>query len=155
MLLCWHEKSISYRETSIFRRWLHERQENPVAALVQRVFLHCISAFFNPAAVSSTARTSKLWKRAKRCSSTSAHCCIPPISVWFFKVHIFWEGHKILQNLHLIFVPCSGDFAKFCRITWIRRTDLTNLFGVKKYQIIPLSTFPLGSKRSNFEKLQN
>ena len=21
----------------------------------------------------------------------------------FFKVHIFWEGHKILQNLHLTF----------------------------------------------------
>ena len=36
------------------------------------------------------------------------------------KVHIFWEGHKILQNLHLTFdcVYCSqmkgGDFAKFC-----------------------------------------
>ena len=75
MLLCWQEKSILYRETSIFRRLLHVKQENPVAALVQRVFLHCISAFFNPA-VSSTARTSKLWKRAKRCSSTSAHCCV-------------------------------------------------------------------------------
>ena len=23
------------------------------------------------------------------------------------KVHIFWEGHKILQNLHLTFVLCS------------------------------------------------
>ena len=37
-----------------------------------------------------------------------------------FKVHIFWEGHKILQYLHLTFdcVYCSrkygGDFAKFC-----------------------------------------
>ena len=36
------------------------------------------------------------------------------------KVHIFWEGHKILQNLHLTFVICSAsqkqgeDFAKFC-----------------------------------------
>ena len=36
------------------------------------------------------------------------------------KVHIFWEGHKILRNLHLTFVLCSvsqklgGDFAKFC-----------------------------------------
>ena len=36
------------------------------------------------------------------------------------KVHIFWEGHKILQNLHLTFVLCSAsqkyvkDFAKFC-----------------------------------------
>ena len=36
------------------------------------------------------------------------------------KVHIFWEGHNVLQNLHRRFVLCSdsqiygGDFAKFC-----------------------------------------
>ena len=36
------------------------------------------------------------------------------------KVHIFWEGHNILRNLHRRFVLCSngqiysGDFAKFC-----------------------------------------
>ena len=24
-----------------------------------------------------------------------------------FKVHIFWEGHKILRNLHLTFALCS------------------------------------------------
>ena len=24
------------------------------------------------------------------------------------KVHIFWDGHKILQNLHLTFVLCSA-----------------------------------------------
>ena len=36
------------------------------------------------------------------------------------KVHIFWEGHKILQNLHLLFILCNasqiigGDFAKIC-----------------------------------------
>ena len=38
----------------------------------------------------------------------------------FGKVHIFWEGHKILRNLHLTFVYNTyrqkegGDFAKFC-----------------------------------------
>ena len=37
-----------------------------------------------------------------------------------FKVHIFWEGHKILRNLHRRFVLCSanqiygGDFANWC-----------------------------------------
>ena len=37
-----------------------------------------------------------------------------------YKVHIFWEGQKILRNLHSRFVLCSngqiysGDFAKFC-----------------------------------------
>ena len=36
------------------------------------------------------------------------------------KVHTFWEGHKILQNLHQKFALCcvsqiySGYFAKFC-----------------------------------------
>ena len=38
----------------------------------------------------------------------------------YVKVHIFWEGHKILRNLHQLFVLCTasqiigGDFAKFC-----------------------------------------
>ena len=36
------------------------------------------------------------------------------------KVHIFWEGHKILRNLpltfdwHYIGQKWGGDFAKFC-----------------------------------------
>ena len=36
------------------------------------------------------------------------------------KVHIFWEGHTILRNIHSRFVLCSasqiygGDFAKLC-----------------------------------------
>ena len=40
--------------------------------------------------------------------------CIP------YKVQTFWEGHKILQNLHRRFVLCSAsqiygeDFANFC-----------------------------------------
>ena len=41
---------------------------------------------------------------------------------WHFKVHIFWEGHKILQNLHQLFVLCTasqkigGDFTIFCSL---------------------------------------
>ena len=36
------------------------------------------------------------------------------VELWFvtkivLKVHIFWEGHKILQNLHLTFVLCSAS----------------------------------------------
>ena len=30
-------------------------------------------------------------------------------SVTNSKVHLFWEGHKILQNLHLTFVLCSAS----------------------------------------------
>ena len=38
----------------------------------------------------------------------------------FLKVHIFWEGHKILRNLHQFCVLCTASqtigryFAKFC-----------------------------------------
>ena len=38
------------------------------------------------------------------------------------KVHIFWEGHKILRNLHQLFdwqnigQIIGGDFAKFCGV---------------------------------------
>ena len=38
----------------------------------------------------------------------------------YVKVHIFWDGHKFLWNLHRRFVLCSncqiygGDFADFC-----------------------------------------
>ena len=44
------------------------------------------------------------------------------------KVHIFWEGHKILQHLHRRFVLCSasqiyrGDFTKFGGL--LRRYEL-------------------------------
>ena len=40
--------------------------------------------------------------------------------VWLCKVHIFWEGHKILRNLYRRLVLCSAnqiygeDFVKFC-----------------------------------------
>ena len=38
-----------------------------------------------------------------------------------FKVHIFWEGNKILWNLHLTFVLCSASPKvrwRFCKILW-------------------------------------
>ena len=43
-----------------------------------------------------------------------------PLLFHIVKVHIFWEGHKILRNLHLTFdwqyigQIIGGDFAKFC-----------------------------------------
>ena len=52
---------------------------------------------------------------------------------WKGKVHIFWEGHKILQNLHLTFVLCSAcrrfgeEFAKFCGLLRIYELQLSML----------------------------
>ena len=46
------------------------------------------------------------------------------------KVHIFWEGHNILRNIHQLFVGCTssqiigGDFAKFCGL--LRICELYN-----------------------------
>ena len=37
------------------------------------------------------------------------------------KVHIFWEGHKILRNLHQLFVLCKycqSNWWRFCKILW-------------------------------------
>ena len=40
----------------------------------------------------------------------------------YIKVHLFWEGHEFLRNIHCRFVLCSngqihdGDFAKFCEL---------------------------------------
>ena len=56
------------------------------------------------------------------------------------KVHRFWEGHKILRNLYLIFVLCSAsqkqgrDFAKFCGLLRIyelywKKNQLQKCFG--------------------------
>ena len=42
------------------------------------------------------------------------------LQVFLIKVHIFWEGHKILRNLHQLFdwqyigKIIGGDFAKVC-----------------------------------------
>ena len=50
-----------------------------------------------------------------------------------FKVQIFWEGHKILQNLHCRFVLCSanqiysGYFAKFWDLLRIYELSETKL----------------------------
>ena len=52
------------------------------------------------------------------------------------KVQIFWEGYKILQNLHLTFVLCSAsqkqgeDFAKFCGL--LRIYELYKIGGTPK-----------------------
>ena len=60
------------------------------------------------------------------------------------KVHIFWEVHKILQNLHLRFILCSTgqiygeDFAKFCGILRIYELYMTD--SIKK---IVIRTFSL------------
>ena len=44
---------------------------------------------------------------------------VNPISFSSRKVHIFWEGHKILRNLHLTFVLCTNQSMRYvqCKIT--------------------------------------
>ena len=58
--------------------------------------------------------------------------CYDKVTFWYriitLKVHIFWEGYKILRNLPLTF-DCSTysqklgeDFAKFCSL--LRKDEL-------------------------------
>ena len=54
--------------------------------------------------------------------------------LYFYKVHIFWEGHKILRNLHQLFVLCTasqiigGDFANFCGLLRIYELYVLKIF---------------------------
>ena len=56
----------------------------------------------------------------------------------YSKVYIFWEGHKILRNLHQLFVLCTasqivgGDFAKFCGLLRIYELYYLKLFWASK-----------------------
>ena len=60
-------------------------------------------------------------------------CRIGKQLIYFIlKVHIFWEGHKILQNLHQLFdwqytgQIIGGDFAKFCGLLRIYELYLSH-----------------------------
>ena len=63
------------------------------------------------------------------------------------KVHIFWEGHKILGNLHQLFdwyytgQIIGGDFAKFCGL--LRKYELYLLFTEFTKPIALFSLFAL------------
>ena len=54
----------------------------------------------------------------------------------WFKVHIFWEGHKILRNLHQLFdwqyigQIIGGDFANFCGLLRLYELYQSNIFEV-------------------------
>ena len=51
-------------------------------------------------------------KRAKSFASIARYFLISIFlgcTSYACKVHIFWEGHKILRNLHLTFVLCSAS----------------------------------------------
>ena len=57
-------------------------------------------------------------KKQTNVASKSILCCHEKQTN--IKVHIFWEGHKILRNLHQLLVLCNasqiicGDFEKCC-----------------------------------------
>ena len=67
---------------------------------------------------------------------------IPNWRLASFKVHIFWEGHKILQNLHLTFdystysQKLDENFAKFCGLLRIHELYLSKR-NDGNFQILP------------------
>ena len=66
----------------------------------------------------------------------------------FIKVHIFWGGHKILQNLHCRFVLCSasqiysGDFAKFSGLLRIYDFQINSGIWLACLKLGWIGTFP-------------
>ena len=60
--------------------------------------------------------------------------------LWSFKVHIFWEGHKILRNLHPRFVLRSngqiyiGDFANIWTLhNFLKKRSLKQRSGLSNF----------------------
>ena len=82
-----------------------------------------------------------------------------------YKVHIFWEGHKILRNLHRRFDRYyigqiyDGDFVKFCGLLriyelytfrcWLKSSATDNTLKCSKFALIEV----MGSKRLCLEPL--
>ena len=87
-----HWRQFHARPRSVARNWLRVEREN-----------HKID----------------VTERSSRCLCSYTHIQ-KPIFTQKSKVHIFWEGHKILRNLHLTFnystysQKLEEDFAKFC-----------------------------------------
>ena len=67
-------------------------------------FRDFLKLFFVSITVSSQI-VSKIWFRIK----LNIQIKLFSTSIRYHKVHIFWEGHKILRNLHLTFVLCSAS----------------------------------------------
>ena len=78
---------------------------------------------------------------------------------FFLKVHIFWEGHKILQNLPLTFVCmyCSQkvgeDVAKFCGLLRIYELYYMCFFKSEVHMLI-ISTSEYKTTQKNFFQSQ-
>ena len=49
------------------------------------------------------------WAAAEEEHRESAVIGMTALSIGKIKVHIFWDGHKILRNLHLTFVICNAS----------------------------------------------
>ena len=106
----WSDQNLSF-QIKIAQRWICE-----IEILVWNIDQYMIMLDFDHMTVTNQLMTFmnkilpnwRLWARAW-CWSHDM----------FFKVHIFWEGHKILRNLPLTFyyMHCSQklgeDFAKF------------------------------------------
>ena len=51
-----------------------------------------------------------IWKEKVKKTMYIYHilCLFRYLALFISKVHIFWEGHKILKNIHLTYVLCSA-----------------------------------------------
>ena len=55
----------------------------------------------------------------------------PFLLVFLIRVHIFWVGHKILQNLHLTFVPVKSKM-EISKILWPSQNTFPLMFSTPK-----------------------
>ena len=105
--ILWKRRSIKIRMQLQKRIWTHcVKRKNLTACLGAHLRFYMYPSAFNFLLL--------------KCILSETNYLHTIIYMTYFKVHIFWEGHKILRKLHLRFVLCSncqiysGDFAKFC-----------------------------------------
>ena len=113
------EKAHTHHKTQKFSCLRHGSQlaQSGFGTIVIKVQLECLYYYLMWGFFSLCT-----WIRRDRITmGTIDNFCPKTKSIFFLcKVHIFWEGHKILRNLYQLFVLCTasqiigGDFTKFC-----------------------------------------
>ena len=119
--LCLNFESIQKKKSRVTQRKRLKERSGKLEKLENQVSIWGTNIFFTK--LQNFPRTIRIFNKAIILSYFENY------STKVGKVHIFWEGHKILRNLHQLFdwqyigQIFGGDFAKFCGLlrTFLRK----------------------------------
>ena len=123
---------------------MHNFQIHPAYQIQQRIHILRIRLFTNSTSpvclfyAATNLIDKKIRENSELIGRLGIGCCSSDQNnSWEVKVHIFWEGHKILRNLHRRFDQCC----KFCKSLW-----------PSQYKWTLEVVFSLSSRLQNFAK---